>query len=317
MSTFKYYKNGQWNTVNGAITGDTLPIGTITEYGGTTAPTNWLICDGSAVSRTTYASLFAVIGTAFGSGDGSTTFNLPDLRGRVPVGKSTDAEFDTLGETGGEKTHTLTVNEMPKHKHNALVGGGGSAYAGTFVTDGGNFYYIPTSETGGDQPHNNLQPYQVVNYIIKVYQSSGVVGNVTNTQSSSTTDAYSCSYVNNMSPHILYDDVSGTNENVTLNDSVANYEYIEVFAQRAFSGSYTIEGSAKIHKPNSKRISITMLGYHSSALADTMGIHTLQCNGSTLTKIGSVTVNIGNDGSVVITSMDATSLYVTRVIGYK
>jgi len=83
-----------------------------------TVPSGWLLCDGAAVSRTTYAALFAVIGTDFGVGDGSTTFNLPDCRGRAIVGQDAgQAEFDTIGETGGAKTHTLVAGEMPAHTH--------------------------------------------------------------------------------------------------------------------------------------------------------------------------------------------------------
>src|SRR5690606_11752046 len=75
-------------------------------------------CDGSAVSRTDYADLFEVIGTSYGVGDGSTTFNLPNLQGRVPVGLDTgQTEFNALGKTGGAKTHTLTIDQMPSHSH--------------------------------------------------------------------------------------------------------------------------------------------------------------------------------------------------------
>jgi microcystin-dependent protein len=78
-------------------------------FAGSTAPTGWLLCDGTAVSRTTYSDLFAITSTTYGVGDGSTTFNLPNLKGRVPVGLDTSqTEFDVLGETGGAKTHTLT-----------------------------------------------------------------------------------------------------------------------------------------------------------------------------------------------------------------
>ena len=106
MSKLKYYNGTSWETVNGEITGDTLPIGSIVEYGSLNAPTNWLICDGSAVSRTDYAELFAVIGTSFGSGNGSTTFNLPDFRMRVPAGyKASDGDFNAIGKTGGNKQH--------------------------------------------------------------------------------------------------------------------------------------------------------------------------------------------------------------------
>lgn len=149
------------------------PVGSISLFAGSTAPNGWLICDGSAVSRTTYADLFSVIGTTYGSGDGSTTFNIPDIQGKVPVGIDfNDTAFDTLGETGGEKTHTLTVNEMPAHNHSInyvypfTAGGLGTYLPATNQSS-------PTGTSGGDiknmggsQAHNNLQPYIVMNYII-------------------------------------------------------------------------------------------------------------------------------------------------------
>lgn len=81
-------------------------------------PAGYLLCDGSAVSRATYSALFAVIGTTWGVGDGSTTFNLPNFKGRVPMGLDVaQTEFDTLAETGGAKTVTLDVSMMPAHTH--------------------------------------------------------------------------------------------------------------------------------------------------------------------------------------------------------
>lgn len=97
--------------------GDVFPSGVVMPYAGSSAPTNWQICDGTAVSRATFAALFAVIGTTYGAGDGSTTFNLPDLRGKSIVGKHTSGTFTTLGQTGGEENHTLSVNELPSHNH--------------------------------------------------------------------------------------------------------------------------------------------------------------------------------------------------------
>lgn len=136
---------GAWRATPSPITG--LPAGTIVQWPTDVAPANWLLCDGSAVSRSQYQSLFAVIGTQYGNGDGSTTFNLPNFKGRVAVGKdSAQAEFNVLGETGGSKTI-------------AKVGDG---------TQTG--YGLPYSSSLGsaeDAVDVNLPPYQVINYIIK------------------------------------------------------------------------------------------------------------------------------------------------------
>jgi len=156
-----------------------VPAGTINMFGGSSAPTGWLICNGNAVSRTTYSSLFSIIGTTYGTGDGSTTFNLPNLKGKVVVGlDSGDTSFDALGETGGEKTHTLSVSEMPSHKHD-IVNGTTDVYGFARMSANANTYlsgsggprvkesYDTIGYTGGGQAHNNLQPYITLNYIIK------------------------------------------------------------------------------------------------------------------------------------------------------
>jgi microcystin-dependent protein len=155
------------------------PAGVISMYGGSTAPSGWLLCDGSAVSRTTYARLFSAIGTKYGSGNGSTTFNLPNFKGRVPVGlDSSQSEFNSLNKRGGEKTHKLTINEMPSHNHamnNTSYSDTNVNHTVMFGTDlahGDTHYWnysnptFWTSNVGGGQAHNNLQPYITVNYII-------------------------------------------------------------------------------------------------------------------------------------------------------
>ena len=90
------------------------PAGIIMPFAGTVSPHGCLFCDGSAVSRTTYSSLFAVIGTTYGEGDGSTTFNIPDISGRVVIGVSNS---HALGTTGGSETVTLTTDQLPSHTH--------------------------------------------------------------------------------------------------------------------------------------------------------------------------------------------------------
>lgn len=169
--------------IQGAVSGDTLPIGAIMPFGSDTIPDNWLLCNGQAVSRTDYQELFNTIGITYGSGDGFTTFNLPDLKGKIPVGlNENDTDFDTLGKTGGEKKHQLTVNEIPAHNHvteDYFEGGGGTpgvwAVRSLSNLEG---YKHGVTNTGGNQPHNILQPYIVQNYIIKAKQSAGVVATV-------------------------------------------------------------------------------------------------------------------------------------------
>ena len=188
--------------------GETEPIGTIKMYGGTTAPDGYMFANGQAISRTTYSDLFAIYGTTFGAGDGSTTFNLPNLNGRTPVGlNASDSDFNTIGKTGGEKTHTLTQNELAAHRHGFQ--GGAALFTqpdqGVKGLGSGNLWIegvgaIPTTSTdgGANQPHNNMQPYMVLNYIIKVIQYTPVQGVIENSMdSNSTTDAPSIAAVKN------------------------------------------------------------------------------------------------------------------------
>jgi microcystin-dependent protein len=143
-----------------------------------TRPKEWLLCDGSAVSRTTYRRLFGVIGTSFGAGDGSTTFNLPDLRGRLPLGldnmggtsanRVTATQADNLGQASGAESHTLTASEMPSHTHQGgstvnNKGIGGASDLRGVASNG-----VATSSTGGGGSHSNVQPYQTFGYVIKI-----------------------------------------------------------------------------------------------------------------------------------------------------
>lgn len=147
------------------------PTGTVQAYAGSVAPTGWVICDGSAISRSTYAKLFALVGTTYGVGDGSTTFNVPDLRERTAVGyKSGSAEFGTLGRTYGAKTHTLSINEIPSHSHSLACDTNGTSLQNwrARATQNSEDVDIYTNATGGGLAHNNIQPSIALNFIIKV-----------------------------------------------------------------------------------------------------------------------------------------------------
>ena len=164
-----YYYNGE--TLSGINSIDTTPIGMIMQYAGTSIPERWMKCEGQTLSRTDYSELFSVIGTTYGSGDGSTTFNLPNLEGRIPIAMSaSDTDFNTLGKTGGSKTHTQTINEMPSHNHELLGNNNAGGKAETVPygsqSTGTSMYAIKS--TGGGQAMDIMNPYIVLNYCIKV-----------------------------------------------------------------------------------------------------------------------------------------------------
>ena len=163
------------------VTGDEKPFdcymhpvfytmaGEIKMWAGDTIPDGWLLCDGSEVSKTTYPNLYEAIGDLWGVPSSSSNFKLPNLAGKVPVGyNSADTDFTPVGHTDGEKTHKLTIAEMPSHSHSRnyyssdwCANGTKSGYHGS---DTGTKKV--TGSTGGNGAHNNLQPYAVVKYII-------------------------------------------------------------------------------------------------------------------------------------------------------
>ncbi len=248
---FTYYNDGtssQWvesTNVVANVEPNPIPAGAMMAWGSNIIPANWLLCDGSAVSRSTYASLFAIIGTQYGSGDGTTTFNLPNIKGRTIVGKdAAQTEFDVLGETGGAKTHTLTEAEMPTHTHvqnahnhtqdahnhsqnshyhqiitrsnvvmqhefNGSSSVHGTRYSSAMANELATASSTATNNpatatnqattatnqnTGGGGAHNNLQPYIVLNYIIKYSagetpgdsQLAGMISNKANVNTANT-----------------------------------------------------------------------------------------------------------------------------------
>lgn len=188
------------------VFGSDTPVGAGMLWYTDTAPAGYLICDGSAISRSDYAKLFAVVGTSYGVGNGSTTFNLPDLRQRFPIGKAASGTGNSLGATGGAIDHKHTsaahTHSVPAHYHGMGTGAdlavldplsGWSAWGGSvtsvavrgdtqdaayaahtisgrigLVTGGvdGNAAMTSGSTTPTDTGTNN-PPFLVVNYIIK------------------------------------------------------------------------------------------------------------------------------------------------------
>jgi microcystin-dependent protein len=187
--------------IYGSLTG--IEPGITVQWAGSTAPSGWEICDGRALDRTTFATLFTNIGTTFGVGDGSTTFNIPDLRGRFPLGadnmggvsadRVTATEADTVGDSSGDEFknvshdhtgttggHSLVEGELPSHTHESAVetgGGVGSAKvnadsdgAGTPIntgSTGSGTAHDHTISTDGSATQDVMNPYLTMNYIIK------------------------------------------------------------------------------------------------------------------------------------------------------
>ena len=160
------------------------PTGAVLSFAGESAPTGWLLCYGQAISRTTYAGLFTVLAEVYGAGDGSTTFNVPDLRGRTIAGQddmggaSADRltgaggvggiDGDVLGASGGTEAVTLTEAQMPAHTHDYTdppSTGTAQNFAGISVTGGAGT--SQTGITGSGSAHVNMQPTLILNYIIK------------------------------------------------------------------------------------------------------------------------------------------------------
>ncbi|HEX7169046.1 MAG TPA: tail fiber protein, partial [Acidimicrobiales bacterium] len=157
-------------------------IGEIRMFGGNFAPSGWAFCDGRPLAISENDALFVVLGTTYG-GDGESTFNLPDLRGRVPIHRGTSPTGNTYirGENGGVEEVTLTINQIPAHSHpligavktgqqtsvqNNMLAGSSSTFPYRASAPFGNVQMAPQmiNPTGGSQPHTNLQPYLCINF---------------------------------------------------------------------------------------------------------------------------------------------------------
>lgn len=169
-------------------------VGQITIFAGNFAPAGWMTCEGQLLPISEYDALFTLLGTTYG-GDGQSTFGLPDLRGRAPlhVGQGQNLSNYTIGQNGGNETVILTTQQLPTHSHpvlainapatantpaNALLSNEGGAdkakvslYAPFDVTPANMTTLLPSSLSivGGSQPHENLQPLLVLNFIISLF----------------------------------------------------------------------------------------------------------------------------------------------------
>lgn len=181
-----------------------IPLGASIDYWGATAPSShFVLAYGQAISRTTYSALFSLFSTTYGTGDGSTTFNVPDLRGRVvagadgmggsAAGRLTDAVagIDALGDAGGAQSHTLTTTEIPSHNHTLTDTGhthvnSGGTLRGLIPANSGSFGFpsgstatgdlslnsnttgISIAAAGGGAAHNNVQPTIIANKLLRI-----------------------------------------------------------------------------------------------------------------------------------------------------
>jgi len=162
------FQHNHSSAVSGGLLAD---AGQIVPFAGTVVPANFLPCDGAAVSRTLYTRLFTAIGVTWGPGDGATTFNVPDMRRRIPVGSGgvgTGTLGNAVGNTGGAETHALILAENAPHTHtqdNEIGGAGQGAGGVQTATDFSGTK--ATGSSGSGTAHNNIQPSAIVLAIIK------------------------------------------------------------------------------------------------------------------------------------------------------
>lgn len=280
QGTILQFTDGTWNPVGNlmgpqgsqgaqGLSGASEPVGSIILWGGDSVPDNYLPCVGSAVSRTEYSDLFSVIGTQFGEGDGSTTFNLPDFSGLAPVGiDDSDTNFDTVGKTYGEKTHTLTKAETPsltgsiqtrqQNDNNTIdiyPTGSVEESVFTYTKNGGdrwnnmgsgwaasnsNNARIDFDNGGEDAPHNNVQPSIAMKFYIKAYQATATPAQVVDSlDGNSTTDAPSVHAVNAKLESITQKDNGPAGKYISLSKGSSQ----SVTAEKIFDVSWNSEES--------------------------------------------------------------------------
>lgn len=338
-SLLYYFDGNDFKSYGGGSgSGGGLPAGAIYAIAGETIPTNTYECNGQEVSRTEESELFRKIGTTFGSGDGSTTFNVPNISERVIVGYGGDGEF-SVGNTGGEKEHKLTIEEIPSHTHNAHLSAdtstnysGNAKWPANYVASGSSPAYI--ENTGGSQPHNNMPPYIVLKYVIQARRDTNINGVITDNINDENKEAVPNAktvkdYVDNQ-PQTIYCKKSA---NMTTNNT---YKKIDDWMQLTKVGNELSISNGKvvvgknIHnvKISSKfrlngaagQMIFTYLLKNDSSLVGSWSINTMA--GSDLTVVNETVVNV-SEGDTITASIygdggttvqnDATTLIVEKI----
>ena len=307
-------ENGNWINIHVKAI-DNEPLSSTKIYFGTTEPNGYKFANGQELSRTEYAELFKIIGTTYGTGDGSTTFNLPNMNGRVPVGLNVNQEwFNTLGKTGGSTEVTLTVEQMPTHKHTlGSIGTGSGPYnynVSSLPIGTGNSF--DTSEVGEDKAHSNLQPYITVNYIIKVKNLATLPPNaelIDVTGTPSDTNTYNANAIYELlEGYVLYDNSEGTYEKITLSETSANFERIEIYGFSASSNN-RLCCSTKINNPNGKK-TVLETTFHANTNTTIWVSANISINGNTISISQNITRTSGGDAA-------ENEMFIEKVIAYK
>ena len=328
----KIYQNGQ--PIEAGTSGDTLPIGSVVQWTSDTFPENWLKCNGQEISRAEYPELFSVLGTSYGEGDGSTTFRVPDLRGRVPVGTLySNSNFNALGKYAGSETQKLSALVGATHADSTRIGYfAGDKVPGkkyTYVIQGNMVasnvpaesinHATPVYQQDGSEP-TTLQPYTTFNFIIKAKQSSGLVANIVdNLNSTSTTDALSSNQGRVLKEKAvgvnLFLNTSGETGSVQLSEAAENFRWLEIHYYD-YDGNYNV-ATAFSGVPCAGMLSFFYLGHSTTSF---LKGNCVIINGQVLSRVVAWEVSLTASGATLGTgTVDSTyTLFrIIRVIGYR
>lgn len=297
----KYRENAQdtWHELTIKAL-DSMEIGSIIAFAGDTIPTGWLVCDGSTITQSAYPELYALIGGT-----------LPDFKGKTLVGKdSNDTAFDTLLDTGGEKAVQLTTDNLASNVINTATTGSNSD---GYIMRGG-YTASGTYNIGGSGvAHNNLQPYGVINWIIKATNTTPTMASVVNATNNSTTDAYSCDYSNeHYGGVVLYENSNGAITNITLSESTNDYSCIEIW----FGKSSDNARIQKFYDTNGNAKTLYSVGnFATSGVVLQELFKRIEFNGTTITSPYGFYRNTSVDGTFSCVQENEMKIY--KIIGYK